>query len=195
MGRKSFTIATGIVVLSSLVFACFSAALVAMPADAQRPENSQSARVGRIVAQEHRARCHAMAAGARAPIRKHRAFRESPSAIPTITPLLSSSTGPSCGIPECRSSGFWRTKPTDLWPTSAGSHANGDHDPCCLGHTFAKPARPAVHRRSAHERSASNGAFCHMRHGCEFGSGPGAKSSPSYSRRGSFWAGGCGIRV
>jgi mono/diheme cytochrome c family protein len=60
MGRKSFTIATGTVILSSLVFACFSAALVAMPADAQRPENSQSARVGRLVAQEHCARCHAI---------------------------------------------------------------------------------------------------------------------------------------
>ena len=34
---------------------------LAMPADAQRPENTESARAGRQVAQQHCARCHAIA--------------------------------------------------------------------------------------------------------------------------------------
>ena len=115
------------------------------------------------------------AAGAGAPIRRRRAFRGLPSAIPTTTRLPSSSTGLSFDIPECRSSGFWSTKPTDLWPTSAGYHANGDHDPCCFSRQFAEPARPPVHGRSAHERSASIDALRGMRHGCQFSSGPCAR--------------------
>jgi mono/diheme cytochrome c family protein len=51
-------------VLLPLLVAAGSALLVAnsfaMPADAQRPENSESARIGRQVAQQHCARCHAI---------------------------------------------------------------------------------------------------------------------------------------
>ena len=43
-----------------MLFVWFVASAVAMPADAQRPDNSQSVRVGRLVAQEHCARCHAI---------------------------------------------------------------------------------------------------------------------------------------
>jgi cytochrome c553 len=88
MGRKSFTIATGTVVLSSLVFACFSVALVAMPADAQRPENSQSARVGRLVAQEHCARCHAIGRRGQSPNPKAPRFPRI--AFAGVLPLLPS---------------------------------------------------------------------------------------------------------
>lgn len=42
------------------LLALSAAQTVAMPADAQRPENRESARVGRVVAQEHCARCHAI---------------------------------------------------------------------------------------------------------------------------------------
>lgn len=60
MGQRPRKIIIGTALLASLAFACSVALTIAMPADAQRPENSQSARVGRLVAQEHCARCHAV---------------------------------------------------------------------------------------------------------------------------------------
>jgi mono/diheme cytochrome c family protein len=60
MGKKPYRNVIGTTLLASLVLACSVALTVAMPADAQRPENSQSVRVGRLVAQEHCASCHAV---------------------------------------------------------------------------------------------------------------------------------------
>jgi mono/diheme cytochrome c family protein len=105
MGRKSFTIATGAVVLSSLVFACFSAALLAMPADAQRPENSQSARVGRIVAQEHCARCHAIGRRGQSPNPKAPRFPRIAERYPDNNPapvLIDGTVVRHPGMPEFR---------------------------------------------------------------------------------------------
>lgn len=60
MGTVSLKAAAGAAVLPAMLFVWFVASAVAMPADAQRPDNSQSVRVGRLVAQEHCARCHAI---------------------------------------------------------------------------------------------------------------------------------------
>ncbi|MCX7341625.1 MAG: c-type cytochrome [Hyphomicrobiales bacterium] len=46
--------------LGSLVLLVAADLAVGMPADAQRPENAQSAAVGRTVAKTHCARCHAI---------------------------------------------------------------------------------------------------------------------------------------
>jgi mono/diheme cytochrome c family protein len=60
MGQKQIKLTMGAWFRVPAMLALSVAQPLAMPADAQRPENRESARVGREVAQEHCARCHAI---------------------------------------------------------------------------------------------------------------------------------------
>ncbi len=105
MEKKPIAIVVGTASLASLALVFSVAVSDAMPADAQRPENSQSARVGRIVAQEHCARCHAIGRQGQSPNPKSPRFPLIAERYPNNNPapvLIDGTVVRHPGMPEFR---------------------------------------------------------------------------------------------